>query len=67
MGVKEDAGSNMEDNREESEVVKSIRLMSQTMTNAISNLNNSIIELKKATIEKELTKDKINSNVKNKK
>ena len=67
MGVKEDAGSNMADNREESEVVKSIRLMSQTMTNAISNLNNSIIELKKATIEKELTKDKTNSNVKNKK
>ena len=67
MGVKEDAGSNMADNREESEVVKSIRLMSQTMTNAISNLNNSIIELKKATIEKELTKNKINSNVKNKK
>lgn len=67
MGVKEDAGSNMADNREESEVVKSIRLMSQTMTNAISNLNNSIIELKKATIEKDLTKDKTNSNVKNKK
>lgn len=57
----------MADNREESEVVKSIRLMSQTMTNAISNLNNSIIELKKATIEKDLTKDKTNSNVKNKK
>lgn len=67
MGVKEDAGSNMADNREESEVVKSIRLMSQTMTNAISKLNNSIIELKEATIEKELTKNKINSNVKNKK
>ena len=57
----------MADDREESEVVKSIRLMSQTMTNAISNLNNSIIELKKATVEKELTKDKIKSNVKNKK